>query len=100
METNETPNALQNNFFTSHVGDRVDQANAVESEFDQMACGSFRVEVVTYKALPVIYLWLIRLQHERVGGLNMIVNQVSWQDSSLTLRKVEAWQLFFHSLWV
>lgn len=100
MEANETPDALQHDFFGSHVGDRVNKADRIEGEFDQMTFGSLRVKVVTNEALPVLNLFLIDLQHQRVGGLNMIVNQVSWQNSTLSLREIKAWELFLHSLWV
>lgn len=37
METHERPQALQDYFFVAHVGDGVDQSDAVESELDVVA---------------------------------------------------------------
>ena len=58
-----------------------------------MALRSLRIEIVADEALSILNLWLVGLQNERVGGLNVVVDQVAWQDTALTLWKVEAWKL-------
>ena len=46
METHQRPQALQYYLFVAHVGYRVNQAYAVESEFDVMTFARRHVQVI------------------------------------------------------
>ena len=74
METNETPQALKHNFFRSHVGHRVDQANAVESKLDQVALVSHWVQVVAGQRLSVLGFLDVWVQEKRVRGLDVVID--------------------------
>jgi len=100
VETNETPQALKNNFFGTHVGHGVNQADTVESKLDQVALVCNWVQVVTGKRFSVLGFLNVWIQEKRVGGLNVIVDQITWKDTSLSLWKIEAWELILHALWV
>ena len=58
------------------------------------------VKVVASQASSVLNFWLIWVQDQRVGRLDVVVNEIAGQDTSLALWKVEAWKLFLHTLWV
>lgn len=100
MKTNKAPETLENNLFTAHVSDRVDETDAVECKLDKVPLTSLDIQIVASHALSVLDLWLILLQDEWVGGLNVVVDDLSWKDTSLTLRKVEARELLIHALLV
>ena len=58
------------------------------------------VKVVTAQRFSVADFLLVLVQEKRVGRLDVVVNQVTWEHTSLTLRKIEAWELILHALWV
>jgi len=74
MEANETPQALKNNFFSAHVGHRVDQANTVESKLDEMTLVSHWVQVVASQGLSVLGLLDIGVQEKWVCSLDVVVD--------------------------
>jgi len=73
----------------THVGDRVDQAYAVEGELDEVALASASVQVVTDKVASVLGFLFTRLQDQGVRRLDVVIDNVVWQNTSLTLRKEE-----------
>jgi len=68
--------------------------------FNNICCFNCDVKIITGQRSSVLDLWLIWVKDQWVGGLDMVVNEITWQDTSLTLRKVEAWKFIFHSLWI
>ena len=73
----------------THVGDRVDQAYAVEGKLDEVALTSASVQVVTDKVASVLGFLFARLQDQGVRRLDVVIDNVVWQNTSLTLRKEE-----------
>jgi len=47
METDESPKTLENDFFATHIGDGVDDTDAVEAELDEVTLSGFNIKVVT-----------------------------------------------------
>lgn len=76
MQANEAPQALQDDLLVAHVGDRVDQADAVEGELDEMALSGRSVQVVTYQVTTVFDFDLTGLEDKRVGRLDVVVDDV------------------------
>ena len=100
MKTNKAPETLENDLLATHVSDRVNETDAVECKLNEVTLTSLDIQVVAGHALSVLDLWLILLQHEWVGGLNVVVDDLSWKDTTLALRKVEARKLLIHALLV
>ena len=100
MKTNKAPETLKNNLLATHVCDRVDETDAVECKLDEVTFACLDIQIVASHALSVLNLWLVLLQNEWVGGLDVVVDDLSWKDTSLTLRKVEARKLLIHALLV
>ena len=92
MEANETPQALQNDLLVAHVGDGVDQANAIEGELDKVALARRALQIVTHQVTSVLNLLLARLQDQRICSLDVVVDDIVWKDSALALRKEEKWK--------
>jgi len=94
VETNETPETLQDDFLVTHVGDRVDQADAVESELYEVSLARASVQVVTDEVDSVLSFLLARLQDQWVRRLDVVVDDVVGENASLTLWKEEKRELF------
>lgn len=62
----------------------------------------FDVQIVTDKRLANvrIIVLVIRLATETVGGLDVVIDDASWEYATLSLREVEAWKLFVHAVLV
>ena len=77
----------------THVGDRVNETDGVEGELDKvtLSCGS--VQIVTDKITSVLDFLLTGLQNERIGRLDMVVDDVVWENTTLTLRQEEEREL-------
>lgn len=97
METNETPETLEDDFFATHVSDRVNDTDAVEAERDKMALSSFNVKVVASKWSSVFVFRLVGVENQWISGLDVIEQDISRKDTTLTLWQVEAWELLFHA---
>lgn len=89
VETNETPQALQYDLLVAHVGDGVDETDAVEGELDEMTFACGRVQVVTDQITSVLNLLLTRLQDQWVGRLDMVVDDVVRENTTLALGQEE-----------
>ena len=100
METDETPKTLQNDLLTSHVSHRINETNTIECELDEVTFLFRHVQVIASERFSILNLWLICLQNQRIGCLDMIVDHVARQDTTLALREVKAWKLIIHTLWV
>lgn len=89
MKTYETPQTLQDHFLVTHVSHRVNQANAVESELDEVTLASRAVEVVANQVITVLLLHLACLHDHWVSRLDVVVDDLIGQDTSLSLRQEE-----------
>ena len=47
MKPDKTPQTLKDDFFTTHVGNRIDKTDAIESELDKVTFSFFKIKVVT-----------------------------------------------------
>mmetsp|Transcript_29462 Transcript_29462/g.28607 ORF Transcript_29462/g.28607 Transcript_29462/m.28607 type:complete len:223 (-) Transcript_29462:1918-2586(-) len=95
MQAHETPQALQDHILIPHIGDRVYEADAVEGELDEVAFALVR-EVVTLEVLPVLDLHHPRLQHQWVGGADVVVDEAAREDAALALWEVEGGEFLLH----
>ena len=93
MEAYETPQALKDDLLLTHVSYRVDQAYAVESELDEGALSSGSVKLVRDEISAVLDLLLTWLEDERVSRLNVVVDDIVGQDTTLTLRQEKEWKI-------
>ena len=97
METDEGPETLENDFFATHVSDRVDDTDTVEGELDKVTLLGFHVKIVTSQRRSVFNFCLIWVKDQWVSGLDVVEDDVSWKNTTLSLRQVEAWQFLFHA---
>ena len=97
METYECPKTLEDDFLATHVSDRVDDTNTVEGKLDEVTLFGFNVEIVTSQRRSVLNFLLIWVKNQWVGSLDAVEQDVSWKNTALSLRQVEAWKLFFHA---
>ena len=93
VEANEAPQTLKDNLLVPHVGDRVDQADAVEGELDEVAFARRCVKFVTDKVASVLYLLLAWLEDQRVRRLDVVVDDIVWKNTALALGQEEERQL-------
>ena len=89
MQADETPQALQNDLFVTHVGYRINQADTVEGELDEVALAGSAVKVVADEVTSVLDLLLAGLQEQRVGGLDVVVDDAVGENTTLALRQEE-----------
>lgn len=94
MEADEGPETLEDDFLVTHVGHGVDQADAVEGELDEVAFAGGGVEVVAVEVASVLDFLLAGLENERVGRLDVVVDDVVREDTTLALGKEEERELF------
>lgn len=88
VETNERPERLQHHLFTSHVGDGVNQADWVECKFDPVTLAGFNIQIIANNWITVLGFRLIA---DWVSCVDVIVDQVVWQDCSQSRWNVEQW---------
>ena len=98
MQADEAPQALKHHFLVAHVGHRIDQTYAVESELDEVTLAALNVQVVASQAVAVLDFRLVWVEAERIRCLDMVVDDISWQDTALSLWQIEAWKLFFEAI--
>ena len=94
MQSNETPERLKHDLFVTHVGNRINQADAVEGELDEVTFACAAVKVVAHQVISVLLLLLhILLKDQWVCRLDVVVDNVARQDTTLALRQIEERQL-------
>ena len=100
MQTNEAPETLEDDFLATHVCNRVNQPNSIESKLDEMSFLGLDVKVVASEASLrlLVLLRLTGVEEQRIGCLDVVVDNITWEHTSLTLWKVETWQFFFHAI--
>ena len=94
VQAYEGPQTLQDNLFITHIGDRIDQADRVERELDEVAFTCGAVQIVTCKVRSILDLLLVWLEDKRVRRLDVVVDDVIGQDTTLALRQEEQRELF------
>ena len=85
MKSDETPQTLKDNLLMTHVGDRVNQADAIKRELDKVALTSRSVKPIADEITSILDFLFARLKNQRVCSLNMVVDDIIRQDTSLTL---------------
>lgn len=100
MKSNKTPQTLKNDLLTSHVSHGIDQTNAVESEFNKMTFSILKIKIVTSESISVFNFSLTWIKDKWVCCIYMVINDITWKNTSLSLRKVEAWKFFFSTFLV
>jgi len=86
MKSNETPKTLQDNFLVSHVSDRVDKTNWVEGELDKVTFTSVSIQIIANQFFSVWRFGNVGLEKKWVGGLDIVVDDVVRENTTLTLR--------------
>lgn len=94
VETNETPERLDDDLIRSHVGDCVNEPNVVEGELDELSLEVFS-NVVTHQLFPVLLVVGSRFEYKWVGGLDVVVDQTLRETTSLSLWQEEVRNLLF-----
>jgi len=90
VESDEALKRLKHDFFVSHIGDGVDEADTVECELDEVALARAAVQVIANQVVAVLLLLLhVLLEDQRVCRLYVVVDDVARQDASLTLGQIE-----------
>ena len=100
MKPDKTPQTLKDDFFTTHVGNRIDKTDAIESELDKVTFSFFKIKVVTSQWIPVLDLGLTWVQNQWICCFYVIINDITWKNTTLTLWKIETWKFFFSSFLV
>lgn len=87
VQAHERPETLEHYGFGTDVGHRINETDRIERKFDEVALRS--LQVVADEVLAVLLLLLAFLQDQRVGRLDVVVDQVSQKTCSLALGQVE-----------
>lgn len=94
MKAYKGPQTLQNDLFIAHVGDRVDEADRVECKLNEVAFTCGTVKIVTCQVRSILDLLLAWLEDKWVRRLDVIVDDIIRQDTTLALRQEEQRELF------
>ena len=100
MKPDKTPQTLKNDFFTSHISYRIDKTYTIESEFNEMTFSFFKIKIVAGESISVFDFCLTWVQNQRICCMDMIINDITWKNTTLTLWKIETWKFFFSSFLV
>ena len=80
MQADKAPQALKNNLFIPYIGNGVYEADAVESELDEVTFAWSDVKIVTHKvASEPLKFFLLDLVDQEVWFLDVIINQIGWK---------------------
>ena len=63
---------------------------SVESKFDKVTL-SILIKVVTCQTVSIFGFLLARIENKRVCCLNVVIDDITWKNTSLSLWKIEAW---------
>lgn len=93
VQADKRPKRLEDHLFMAHVRHGVNQADRVEGELDEVADASECVQVVADQLTAVLHFLLARLMNHRVRRLDVVVDDVVGENTTLSLGQEEEREL-------